>query len=94
MAARAHPPQAVHREQCLLRAGLVVESRVQHTAIVAGLVLADARLFFENGDGRARFPAKQFVRRGQAHDATAHDDDPFQFHADVCGRRGYWDWMR
>ena len=43
----------VDRQARLHRARLVVQAAVQHAAVVAGLMAADARLLFEHGDARA-----------------------------------------
>ena len=49
---------ALHAEPRLERAGRVVDAGVEHAAVVAGLVLADARLFVEHPQPQARVAAE------------------------------------
>ena len=48
-----HLPDAVHSQASLYRARFIVETAVQHAAIVAGLMFPDRVFFFEKRDGGA-----------------------------------------
>ena len=69
-----------HRQARLHRSRFVVQAAVQYAAVVARLVAAHARLFFQYADARARKTLAQTVRRGQPHDASANDHYPLGIH--------------
>ena len=68
-----HFADAGDGEPGLEGAGLVVEAGVEDAAVVAGLVLAGAALFFEEGDGGAGTGEEEFVGGGETDDAAADD---------------------
>ena len=53
------------------RARRVVDAGVQDATVVAGLVLADARLFVQDGQPQARIAAEKLAADGQAEDPGA-----------------------
>ena len=53
----------------------VVQSAVDDSAVVAGLVVAQDGLLFKQGDAGLRVSALQLVERGGADDAAADDDE-------------------
>ena len=68
-----HLSNAVDGESCLERSGSVIQTGVQHAAVMPALVLGDRRFLLEDDDSRARPRAQQLVRGGQADDAPADD---------------------
>src|SRR5438270_478612 len=56
-------------------AGLVVDAGVDDAAVVAGLVVRDVGLFFEQDEPRAWRPVEDGARRRQPDDAAADDRD-------------------
>ena len=59
----------------LERSGRVVQSAVDHAAVVAGLVIAQDVLLFEQGDAGVGVTALQLVERCGSDDAAADDDE-------------------
>jgi hypothetical protein len=55
-------------------AGLVVDARVNHTAIVAALVASNAIFLFEQQETQAGKAARDFERNAEPYYATANDD--------------------
>jgi len=66
-----HLPDALDRQHRLGRAGLVIKAAVQHAAVVAALVAADFRLFFQQTNAVAGLRGLQTPSRRQADDASA-----------------------
>src|SRR3990172_4313010 len=73
--AKAHhlrrPPDGNAR---LERAGLVVDARVEDSAIVPRLVEPDFGLFLQDQDRGARLPAQELEGGREPHDSASHDD--------------------
>ena len=67
------PADALDAQLRLQRAGLVVDARMGHAGVRAGLVHADALLALEHDDSRVRVALLELTRRGQADDAGADD---------------------
>ena len=60
-------------ELCLQAARQIVYSGVNHTAVMASLVLRGAIFFLEQDEARAGPPFQQLHSRGKANDAPADD---------------------
>src|SRR3954465_10708862 len=76
----AHLDPAGPAQVSLQRAGLVVEPRVHHAAVVAGLVNTDLRFLVEHLDQSAGTGLQQPARDGQTHDAGADHGDTVKTH--------------
>ena len=71
---------ALAAELRLPRSGRVVEARVQHSAVVAGLMRPEGRLLFEENETQPRPTLEKAIRRREPQDAPSYDGD-------VAGRR-------
>ena len=80
VAERLHHRLATAAVDGLHAAGLVVNAAVQHAAVVAGLVVGERLLLFEDDDLLVGVAGRQLVRGGEADDAAADDGD-----VDECG---------
>ena len=79
-AKRDHLTDARHRQLRLQRPGLVIQPRVQHAAVVSGLVPAHFRLFLEH---RHHCPCESFLhaQRGrEPYNSTADYEHPLGSH--------------
>ncbi len=76
-----HLADAGHGHARFERAGFVVETTVEASAIVAALVAADAGLFFEDGDGGIGERLLQAVSGAEADQAASDDDEAMLTHA-------------
>jgi hypothetical protein len=56
------------------RSGLVVNSRMQNTGIMARLMFGKAFFLFQNQDGSPRKPLRESVRRRQSDNAAANNN--------------------
>ena len=72
-AKRHHLPDARHRQLRFQRPRLVVQARMQHAAIVAGLVLRHRRFLLVNPHPRVRIQSLVFVGRCQTHNPAANN---------------------
>ncbi len=68
-----HSADSCYRHPRALRAGLVVQSAVQHAAVVSALVPARSVLFFEEQYFHLGMPKQNLVRRRQPYDSTANN---------------------
>ncbi len=59
----------------------VVDARMDHPGVVAGLMLADRRFLVEDRQGDPGLAHEELTRRGNAQDAAAHDHDVEPGHA-------------
>ena len=73
LAERTHLPNPAYGELGLQRPGLVVQPCVEDTAIVAALVLPNARFLLEDANSSIRYGFGQLVRDSQPDDAAADD---------------------
>ncbi len=86
-----HPANARHGEVCLQGAGLVVETCVEHAAVVRALMPADASLLLEDLHLGVRRTAFEFERRAHADQAAADDRELHAARRDHTRvRRGDW----
>ena len=72
----------------LERAGAVVNARVHHAGVAAGLVPGDVGFFFEHGDALARVAFEEAVGGREADDAAADDDEVGFLHLMVSDAEG------
>jgi len=70
-----HLLNPAHSQPCTFRTGFVVQTAMQHAAVVAALMPACVRLLFENRNARVRHPLLNSERRSQPHDAASHHYD-------------------
>src|SRR5690242_4708699 len=61
--------------------GFVIKTAMKHTAVVAGLVAPDLRLFLENRNLRIGNARRKFVRRRQTDYPATDDDDTSSAHS-------------
>src|SRR5262249_54384597 len=79
---------SLHAQLRLERARRVVDARVQHPAVVAGLVAADAPLLVEDAQAQLRIADEQLAGDRQADNArTDHDDVVAAHEIKVAGLR-------
>src|SRR6266516_2445993 len=68
-----HQPRARGAEPGLERPGSVVDTRVDHPRVVAGLMFADRGLLVDDRQRGPGPPHEDLTRRGDADDPAAHD---------------------
>jgi hypothetical protein len=68
-----HLADAIHRKPGLFGTGLVVEAAVEDAAVVAGLMLSDVGLLFEDDDFSEQPAFTGFKCRSKADDASPDD---------------------
>jgi hypothetical protein len=73
-----HLADAAHRKPRFYRARLVINARVEHAAVIAGLMTTDTIFFFKNRDFRIRKAFPEPVGRGKPDDATAYNHKCFR----------------
>jgi hypothetical protein len=71
-----HLPDAGDRQARLERARLIVESGVEHPAVVGALVAARPGFLFKHDNLRGGVGLEKAIGSGQADDSASDDDDP------------------
>src|SRR6185295_14480037 len=74
-----------HSQPGAMRSRLVIQTAVQHPAVVAALVESDRALLFKDGDLGAGQPLLQTERRGKSHDSAPYDHDAHTHHSRLRG---------
>ena len=59
---------------CFQRSRTVIDSGMEHSRIVPGLVLSQFFLFFEQGEGQMGVETAEFMGGGKADNPSADDD--------------------
>ena len=68
------------------RPRLIIEPRVEHAAVVTALMLADGSFLFQEPDAKIGPRLHQLVRRRQADNSPADNNDAFGRQLLLCGK--------
>jgi len=88
LAEALHLPNSVHGESRLERTRSVVQTGMEHAAVMSALMLPDARFLLEHDDTASRLRTEQLVCGGEPDDAPADDDGRQASGPNFRSRRG------